>query len=117
MTARARLTIAMGGLRTVSESNQREHWSRRARRTRDQKRHAMLCLNSHRAPSPPVLVRLVRIAPRRLDPGNLEASLKHVQDAVATWLGVDDGDTAAVTWRYWQEAGACGEYAIRVEVQ
>jgi len=54
---------------------------------------------------PPVRVTLVRVGGRRLDPDNLAASWKSVQDAVARFLSVDDGDTARVHWTYRQQPG------------
>ncbi|GAC1393251.1 MAG: hypothetical protein NVSMB47_00130 [Polyangiales bacterium] len=44
-----------------------------------------------RPPAPPLVVRLTRFGPGRLDPADgLPGSMKHVIDAVARWLGVDD---------------------------
>jgi hypothetical protein len=40
----------------------------------------------------PVDVHLTRYASRALDSDNLVGSMKHVRDAVAHWLGIDDGD-------------------------
>jgi hypothetical protein len=61
-------------------------------------------------------VKIIRIAPRSLDQGNLEASLKHVQDGVADALQVNDADTR-IEWRYAQEKGKPKEYAVRVEIR
>lgn len=49
-----------------------------------------------------VAMRLVRVAPRRLDFGNLAAALKHVQDGVCDAIGINDGDEA-IAWSYDQE--------------
>lgn len=102
-------------IRTVSETNEREHWARRHSRNKSQQRAVGLVLNTQRRVLPPCDVWLKRIAPRELDPGNLEASFKHVQDAVAKWLGVDDGDASRVRWRYRQGKGDPKEYAIVIE--
>jgi len=45
-------------------------------------------------------VTLVAWTQNELDPDNLGAALKHVQDAVAQYLGVDDGDRRRVVWQY-----------------
>jgi hypothetical protein len=37
-------------------------------------------------------VTITRVSPGRLDDDGATASAKHVRDAVATWLGVDDAD-------------------------
>lgn len=42
-------------------------------------------------PAMPVVVTLTRLAPRKLDDDNLASAFKAVRDAVAEWLGVDDG--------------------------
>lgn len=102
-------------IRTVSESNQREHYMATHRRKKQQQRDVGLFLNTCRRVRLPCDVWLTRIAPNRFDPGNLEASFKHVQDQVAAWLGVDDGDTSRVNWRYEQRKGRPKEYAVLIE--
>jgi hypothetical protein len=37
-------------------------------------------------------VTITRVSPGRLDDDGATASAKHVRDAVAVWLGVDDAD-------------------------
>ncbi len=63
-----------------------------------------------------VVVALTRIAPRDLDTDNLASGLKAVRDGVADALGVDDG-SSRIEWRYAQERGRPGEYAVRVEIR
>jgi len=63
-----------------------------------------------------VAITLTRIAPRALDSDNLASGLKAVRDGVADALGVDDG-TSRIEWRYAQERGKPGEYAVRVAIQ
>ena len=53
----------------------------------------------------PVRVRFVRVGRKKLDDDNLAHCFKAARDAVADWLGVDDGDTAAVRWSYRQRPG------------
>src|SRR5690349_498129 len=97
-------------VQTVSEMNMREHWSQKYKRKKAQQTIVTLLLRNRPAELYPARVRLTRLAARRLDADNLASSQKHVQDAVARWLGVDDGD-AAVTWEYAQEKRK--GYAVR----
>lgn len=48
----------------------------------------------------PVVVTLTRLGGKKLDPDNLANCFKAVQDGVAAWLGVDDGDETKVRWKY-----------------
>lgn len=51
-----------------------------------------------------VTVTLVCIRPKFIDPDNLGNGFKALQDAVADWLGVDDGDPR-IEWIYRQQVG------------
>lgn len=62
-----------------------------------------------------LVVRIVRVAPNRLDGDNLEASLKRVRDGIAKAVGIDDRDPA-VEYVADDERGAVREYALRFEV-
>lgn len=105
-------------LRTVSESNAHEHWRKRQKRAKDQRGTTWLvCQSKLKKPSLPCTVTLTRIAPRQLDPSNLVGALKHVQDGVADWIGVDDKHDHIVKYEYAQERGKPNEYAIRIEVE
>lgn len=117
-----RITIA---LKTVSESNKHEHWRVRHLRANGNKKKGILgqretvkLVLSAKATKPalPCTIRLVRIAPRKLDQGNLAGSMKHVQDGCADWIGVDDRHDDVVKYEYTQERGKPNEYAIRIEV-
>lgn len=104
-------------LRIESEANMRGmHWAAKARRTKAARSTTCLVLRS-KGPrvALPVVVELVRVAPRALDDDNLRGALKAVRDGVADWLGVDDRD-ARVEWRYAQARGAAKTYAVRVVV-
>lgn len=107
-------------IRTISEANRasHEHWRSRQKRAKSQ-RGAVLAVLRSSFRSPPLdvprAVRITRIASRKLDPGNLAASQKHVQDGVADWMGIDDG-SPLVSWDYAQERGAPKEFAVRIEV-
>jgi hypothetical protein len=89
-------------IRTVSEANLREAWYVRMRRKQAQQRVVALHLGPLGRPEPPLVITLTRVATRQLDTDNLAGAHKHVRDAVALWLGLDDGDPR-LTWRYAQE--------------
>jgi hypothetical protein len=107
-------------VRTVSEANRAssEHWRVRWKRSKAQHEQVWAACQSRRIAlgkriNTPVHVHLTRLGPRYLDPGNIESSHKYVQDAVAKFLGVDDGDSGKVTWGYAQEKSKT--YAVRIE--
>lgn len=113
--------IASFDLETVSEANQRQPWQVRAKRARGQRQTTA----AHLAASgfdPEALVAskptitLVRVGRRALDTDNLSGSLKAVRDAVATWLGVDDGPKGPITWAYAQETHKAPLMRVRIEV-
>lgn len=95
-------------LRLVAEVNAREHW--RARHKRSQMQHmtttaiGLAALRRVAQMSPPYHVSIVRVGPRRMDMDNVIGSAKHVRDAVAKLLDVDDGDEARVKFEYGQRA-------------
>lgn len=109
--------INIPGLRTVSESNAHEHWRKRQKRAKAQRGHVKLVMGA-RAKLPPIpcVIRIVRIAPRKLDQGNIAAALKHVQDGCADWIGIDDKHDDLVKYEYAQEKGGQREYSIRIEI-
>jgi crossover junction endodeoxyribonuclease RusA len=105
-------------VRTWSEANQRGHWGKRARRAKKQREAARMLVRTARRYLPKVgsaAVTLTRIAPRTLDTDNLASAMKAVRDGVADALGVNDG-SSRIEWRYAQERGKPGEYAVRVEI-
>ena len=119
--------ITIPGLRVVSESNSREHWSVKNRRangskskkkpTLGQRQTVCLVLRSKATkPAIPCMIRLTRIAPRKLDQGNIAAAFKHVQDGCADWIGIDDRHDELVKYEYLQERSGPNEYAVKIEV-
>lgn len=103
-------------LRSTNRTN-REHWTARKRRVDREHAAVLACLRTQcgvRCPlAPPWRVTVTRVGPRRMDRDNNVASMKAAIDAVAAWLGCDDGDEARVAWAY---AQARGGYAVRVEL-
>ena len=65
-------------------------------------------------PRMPLKVTMTYICPKRLDPDNVVGALKHVQDAIATVVGVDDGDER-YEWIHDQERGK--KYTVRIEIE
>jgi len=107
-------------VKTVSELNQRCHWTIRSRRIKEHRALAACvtrsALRTHGPPKPPILITLVRIGPRTLDTDNLAGSLKGVRDGIADALRMNDGDTR-ITWQYRQRCGNRGEYSVEAEFE
>jgi len=116
----ATLVVVIPGLKLVSEANKadHEHWRVRAKRAKDQRTMVAMVLRSLvGGPLPlPLDVEMIRTGPGHLDePGNLWGSVKHVQDGVADWMGVDDRDKR-YTWRVAQTFGGKGVYAVTIRI-
>lgn len=84
-------------VQVVSEANQREHWGARNKRKKGQQDVTMLMLQSkfpngkHLRPIKQInLVRVIANKGRVMDTDNLFGSVKHVVDALARWLDLDD---------------------------
>lgn len=111
-------------IKTASESNSSEHWTKSAKRHRMQKnRIKTQFVLSQPKLSLPCHVYLTRIAPKRLDEGdNLPNSMKYIRDAISECLtntklaGRADGDNR-ISWAYAQERGKVREYAVRIEIE
>lgn len=88
------------------------HWASRNKRAKQEIETVQWHLTTHfrrMCPQPPCSVTLTRVAPSSgLDDDNLRGSLKHVRDAVARWLRVDDGDRALVRFVYRKRRGPWG---------
>lgn len=118
-----RLEIPM---RLPSAANLREHWRVRAKRVKSQRAVVRLAMRAGCMRGPtgldasigvamqgePLVVRLTRISPRKLDSDNLSSAFKAIRDQVAAELGIDDGSDA-IEWLYAQEPGRPG---IRIEI-
>jgi hypothetical protein len=113
--SRAEFTVPV---RATSSLNARLHWRARARLVKGERMAVALAVLA--SPSlrlwrltPPLVVTLTRIGPRKLDSDNVQGALKAIRDEVAAQLGLDDGDER-IEWRYGQERGP---YAVRVTIQ
>ena len=107
-------------VRVISEANESEHWRTKCARKKQQQADTDKSWHLFRslkyvAVAFPCVVRLTRIGPKRLDSDNLAGSFKHVQDAIAKKLGIDDGDER-IKWEYEQVAVGKRVYSVRVEV-
>ena len=103
-------------IRTASESNARDKWGKIKRTTEQRGLAGFTVTPLSSKVDGPYLVTITRVAPRKLDTGNLAASLKAVQDGTADALAINDGDEDAATWRYEQRKGGRGEYAVEIEI-
>ena len=108
-------------LRVVSEANMSEHWTKKHKRKKEQKRLVTIfAKDAVRLIKPPVTVKLTRVAPRALDQDNLVASFKHVLDVISDLIhpglapGRADG-LGDISFSWHQEKGKPKEYAILVE--
>ena len=96
-------------VKTVSETNMREHWSQRHKRRKHQRTFARattweILRQRGVTVSLPVTITLTRVGGRQMDSDNLGSSAKGVRDGIADALGVDDG-SSEITWVYAQRRG------------
>lgn len=103
----------------LSELNQRCHWAVRRKRFDAQSTALRAVLHeaglaAWEAPLP-VRVTLTHVGPKMDAHDGLRSAFKGLVDAVADWLGVDDGDEASVTWHYRQETGRPGGVRVRIQ--
>lgn len=109
------IDVTIPGLRLVSEANARGSWHGGASRAAQQRSTVALFFRALRH-AVPCNVRIIRVAPSRLDDDNLARAAKAVRDQLAEWLGVDDADPR-VSWSVAQTKGGVREYAVRVIVR
>lgn len=106
-------------IRTAPGQNAREQHFAKARRVRMEKQAVGWSLIGTQKPPLPCSVRLTRCSPSHvpLDDDNLSGALKAARDAIAAWLGVDDGDRSMVQYVYAQKRAPWGvtiEFGERV---
>lgn len=104
----------------VSTLNTREHWGKRAARTKSHRASTAIAFRvaarTSKPPPLPVVVTLLAVRPRQMDDDNHVASLKACRDSLAAELGVDDRDPR-VTWVYQQRKGKVREHYVHVTVE
>ena len=87
-----RVTVVAKGLRLALTKNARLHPLAEARARRRERQVIDRALAGITPPAGPWRVVIVRVGPRPMDDDNRTASAKGCRDAIAAWLGVDDGD-------------------------
>lgn len=108
-------------IKTVSEANQREHHMAKHRRKKQQQTATIICMRQVFRPMRlPLVVSMTRICPtskpRFLDDDNLAGSFKHCRDAIAMELGINDGDTKRITFKYAQKSQG-DDYGVVIEIE
>ena len=105
------------GVRVVSEQNTHTHWRVLANRTKMQKQAVTFLLKIAREHVDSKSVKRVtfqRCGGRKLDSDNLVGAFKHVRDAVAVWLGADDGPDGGIRWVVDQNQDTAAAQGIRI---
>ncbi len=104
-------------IRLVSEANQREHWIKKHARNRMQKKAVWLTLMSAK-PSFHTIGATFTLTRHgnKMDTDNNAGSFKHVQDEIAKWFGINDGDPK-YTWVYKQQKAPMGCYGVTILVE
>lgn len=120
-------------LKTVSEANCSEHWSKKSKRHRQQQFY-IRSLFAHEAMqiTLPCTVTLIRLSPRMLDDDNLRSAFKWIRDEISECIlpekvkfyqkkgklyilkGHADSDSR-ITWVYGQEKQST--LGIRIEIE
>lgn len=107
-------------LKTVAESNRREHWASRARRVKQHRTAARSAMQAYGnmlyarsgfrliSECEHIYVTMSRAGVRRLDSDNLSGSFKAIRDGIADAIGIDDGDDM-YTWTCEQQPLKRGE--------
>ena len=89
-------------IRTVSEANHREHPMARHRRKKAEQKAFVLMFRCARIKvNLPATITFTRHSRQTMDSDNLAGAFKHIRDALAREIGVDDGDPRIV-WKYGQ---------------
>ena len=108
-----RVTVVAKGLRLDATPNARAHWSTTAKKRTREREVITRALAGLTPPAGPWRVCITRIGPRPMDDDNRTASAKGTRDAIAAWLGVDDGDSCVA----WEVRGEVARgYAVRVQI-
>lgn len=103
-------------IKTVSEANQREHWGAKLNRKKAQQRDFALMWKAAKVTVElPATVTFTRHSCKVLDSDNLAGALKHVRDALAREIGIDDGDER-IRYEYKQVRIVKREYYFTVTI-
>lgn len=82
-----------------------------------QRNATRLAMRGMELPEPPIVVHITRVGPAKLDDDNLQSACKYVRDAIAAIIGVDDGNTWAYQWKYYQRKEGKGIYYVEVQIE
>jgi len=115
-------------LRTTNPQNGAQGMScaaalHRAKVRREQRAVTQMALHGRisrvevRALAAKLAVTLTRESAGVLDTDGLQAALKSVRDGVADALGIDDGDTERLEFRYQQRKCPKGRYAVECRIE
>ena len=110
-------------IRIKSPNKKEHHFKQYQRNKKEQKLVALIMMPVISCIKPPVLITLIRVAPRHLDESdNLRMGFKAIKDCIAQLFFPDTksgeaDDKECFTWFYAQEKGAPKEYAIRIQIQ
>lgn len=83
----------------ISEANSRGHWRAAMKRSHAQKQAVAIATAYKDRPALPCIVTLIRHGWQKQDDDNLNRTFKAIRDALAAWIGVDDGSDE-IEWRY-----------------
>jgi len=110
----SRVDLIAKGLRLTLTPNARLHPQAVARRRRREHQVVEVALRGIAPPAGPWRVCITRVGPRPMDDDNRTAAAKGTRDAVAAWLGVDDGDSCVA----WEVRGEVARgYAVRITIE
>ena len=108
------VTVVAKGLRLDATPNARAHWSATAAKRAKERAVIGAALARVTRPAGPRRVCITRVGPRVMDDDNRTAAAKGTRDAVAAWLGIDDGDDSV----RWEVRGEVARgYAVRVMIE
>ena len=110
------MRVTIPGLRLSNTLNTRQHWRQKAAAAKRQRHTVALVLRTHPRPTGPVVVTIVRVAPRQLDSDNLAGACKSVRDGVADWLEVDDGVAERKGGVVWRVEARKGPVSVEIRV-
>jgi hypothetical protein len=90
-------------IKTVSEANQRGHWSARSKRKKSQQRDFSILWKQQKCVVElPAVITFTRYSHKTMDTDNLAGAFKAIRDQLARELGIDDG-SEQIRFEYAQE--------------
>lgn len=96
-------------IKTVSEANSNEHWSKKLQRHKRQKHWIWVFFQDSKPNiNLPCIVKMIRCSPRQLDSDNLQMAFKWIRDAISEQIfpgslaGRADNHPS-IKWEYEQE--------------